>query len=155
MILIPHQDFNPIFLISNFQIRWVLTSHQIINCPSELRKIQRPFQNTFLSQNALSMWLDHWPSVSYKELQRVTHTNSFRRGVNPCTSMTIDIVKLFAILTKLCHLEFVAYGQNRKSKAIGTTDCKQASLVFCWCLLRIALSPIASVLLVEPPEAIE
>ena len=38
-------------------------------------------------------------------------------------------MKLYAILTKLCQ-EFVAYGQKRKSKAIGTTDCKQAGLVF-------------------------
>ena len=46
---------------------------------------------------------------------------------------------------------FMLWKNREKRKAIDTRDYKQEGLVFCVCLLRTALSPIASLLLVEPP----
>lgn len=112
-----------------------------------------------LKKNAFSMSTAHLPNVSYEELQRwlvqfFIHKRSKSLQLNADSDMVIGNGTL-SNTYKIVPLEICCLWDRRKSKANCTTDCMQAGLVFCWCLLRIALSPIASVLFVEPPEAIK
>lgn len=67
--------------------------------------------------------INNFINDSYKSIAKTTELFS---------TMRIDIVIEFsAVLTKLCRLEFVVHGHERKIRVIGTIDCKQASLVFC------------------------
>lgn len=67
--------------------------------------------------------INNFRNDSYKSVEKTSELFS---------SMRMDIVIEFsAVLTKLRRLEFVVRGQKRKIRAIGTIDCKPASLVFC------------------------
>ena len=80
--------------------------------PSILRTLQK-LQSQDASQNAPSMSLAHLPNVSYKELQRWLIKLIQKR--NKALQFIEDKHGDDSILTKICHLEFVAYEQKRNN----------------------------------------
>lgn len=79
-------------------------------------------------------------------------------GRSPCSihlkiTLILNYLHSYQIWPSLCNT-LVAF-EELKGKFTGTTNCKLEDLVSCKCLLKTALFPTVSELLVIPPEEVE